>query len=131
MPSYALNFRAATNPNWNELQAGTFGASSVFSGNMPYEHYLYSLFAQSNFQQPGTNRITSPSEWERIIRENTPVNPTNTESETVEEKPCGIFDYGCQAGKLFESPKTETFLKSTGLVLLAMILLVIGILSLR
>lgn len=132
MPSYNLNFRALTNPNWNELQANTFGASTVMSGNTPYEHYLYSLYAQSLFQQPGNNRITSPREWERIIRENqSPVSQNESTEETEKENPCGFMDYKCQVGKALKSEPVSDFFKNSGLVLLGAVLLIIGIISLR
>lgn len=74
-----MPFRAITLPYVGELTAYSLGSSSVFQSNDPAGYFADSLDLLGNYFQGQTERriprITSPAEWERIMRENQRADP--------------------------------------------------------
>ena len=106
-------------PYFNALTAGEFDASSTFDANMPASHLIYSLTTLGLFQSPG--QTVRPG----VVTFGNP--PSN-----VQPPPdCGTFEIGCQLEKFIGSDVVKDYSKRVGLVLVAVLLIVIAIVSLR
>lgn len=106
-------------PYFNALTAGEFDASSSFDSNMPASHVIYSLQTLGLYQTPGQTARPDILTWGDP--------PTN-----VQPPPkCGTFEIGCQLESFLSSDVVKDYSKRVGLVLVAVLLIVVAVISLR
>jgi len=106
-------------PYFNALTAGEFDASSSFGVNDPVSHVIYSLQTLGLYQAPGQTVRPDVLTWGSPPTAGTA--PPN----------CGTFEIGCQLEKFITSDAVKDYSKRVGLVLVAVLLIVIAIVSLR
>ena len=110
-------------PYFNQLTAGEFDASASFDTNTPVSHVMYSLQTLGLYQTPGQTTRSDLLTWG-----NPPV-------AGVQEGPspgeCSTFDLYCYLTKFLASDIVKDYSKRVGLVLVAVLLIVIAIVSLR
>lgn len=107
-------------PYANALTLGEFDASTSFDSNAtPASHVAYSLLTLGAFQAPGQTRRPDVLKWPDVPAVGVP------------EPECGYLELDCYLSKFFGSAIFKDYMKRTGLVLLAVILIVVAIVSLR
>lgn len=107
-------------PYFNALTAGEFDASSTFDASTtPVSHVMYSLQTLGLYQAPGQTVRPGVLTWGQA--------PTNVPPEPE----CGSLELGCQLGKFLGSDIVKDYSKRVGLVLVAVLLIVVAIISLR
>jgi hypothetical protein len=106
-------------PYFNALTAGEFDASSTFDANMPASHVAYSLQTLGLYQSPGQTVRPNILKWGDPPTVGAP------------EPDCGVFELDCQLEKFLGSAVVKDYSKRVGLVLVAVILIVVAIVSLR
>lgn len=113
------NFTLFEIPYFNALTAGEFDASSTFSASDPVSHVVYSLQTLGLYQTPGQTVRSNVLTW------GSP--PTNV----APAPKCGTFEIGCQLEQFIGSDVVKDYSKRVGLVLVAVLLIVVAIISLR
>lgn len=106
-------------PYFNALTAGEFDASASFDANTPASHVAYSLQTLGAYLSPGRTMRPDLLTWGEP-RENVAPPPE-----------CGYLELDCHLEKFLGSDVVKDYSKRVGLVLLAVILIVIAIVSLR
>jgi len=113
------NFTILEVPYFNALTAGEFDASSSFQANDPASHIVYSLQTLGLYQTPGQTVRSDVIVWGNP--------PTNAQPAPK----CGTFEIGCQLQQFIGSDVVKDYSKRVGLVLVAVLLIVVAIISLR
>jgi len=113
------NFTILEVPYFNALTAGEFDASSSFQANDPASHIVYSLQTLGLYQTPGQTVRPNVLRWGSPPTAGTP------------EPECGYLELDCYLSKFLGSDQVKDYSKRVGLVLVAVLLIVVAIISLR
>jgi len=108
-------------PYFNALTAGEFDASASFDANTPASHVVYSLQTLGLYQAPGQTVRPDVLTWG---------NPPQA-GVAAPLAPCGTFDVDCYLERFLGSEVVKDYSKRVGLVLLAVVLIVVAVISLR
>jgi hypothetical protein len=108
-------------PYFNSLTAGEFDASSSFQASDPVSHVIYSLQTLGLYQAPGQTVRPDVLTWGDV--------PTAGTREP--DPPCGTFDIDCYLERFISSETVKDYSKRAALVLVAVVLIVVAIVSLR
>lgn len=109
-------------PYFNALTAGQFDASASFDANMPASHIAYSLQTLGLFQSPGQTIRPDVLEWPEVRQAGVALQAPGE---------CGYLDIDCHLQKFLGSEVVKDYSKRVGLVIVAIILIVVAIVSLR
>lgn len=109
-------------PYANALTMGQFDASTKFDANMPASHIAYSLQTLALYLAPG--QTVRPD-----VLEFAPVQEIGVAKVAPDE--CGYLELDCHLEKFMGSDIVKDYSKRVGLVLLAIVLIVVAIVSLR
>ena len=109
-------------PYANALTMGQFDASTTFDAAMPASHIPYSLMTLGLFQSPGQTVRPDVLLYPDVEQAGVGTGP--------EPGSCG-FDLECHTAKILQSDVVKDYSKRIGLVIVAIILLVVAIISLR
>lgn len=115
-------FTAVEIPYANALTMGQFDASSTIDANMPASHLAYSLQTLALYQMPGQTVRPDVLRFGEVQQAGVPDKPPGE---------CGYLELDCHLGKFLGSDLVKDYSKRTGLVLLAVVLIVVAIVSFR
>src|SRR5262245_55590601 len=135
-------FKIANIPYFNSLTAGQYGVSSWFDASMPASHILNSFATLGSYQGPGQTYSIDLFQDPRSAEEARQALPPDKIAEQMGIDPnykpdskCAAYDIPCQFGEavtgFIQAPIVKDYSKRVGLTLLAALILVVAILSLR
>lgn len=144
---------------FNELTANQLGVSTEYNDNTPLSYIFKSMEIIGNYFQQSPDRIRTGAEWDRIIRENTnPQDRGNARRVIIEGTPeiqeiprdpygiskeaekaakesgecnCSFGDLPCYLGCAGSNDAVKDYTKRFGILIFAVIILILGVLSLR
>lgn len=109
-------------PYANALTMGQFDASTRFTAGMPASHVAYSLQTLGLYLSPGQTVRPDVLEWPEV---------QEVGVQKVDPSECGYLEIDCHLEKFLGSDIVKDYSKRVGLVLLAIVLIVVAIVSLR